>query len=133
MEVWSLTAAGDINGVVQVLHKGVDFIPIETNILKCGNFLLTILWSQGALKQLSYKEGQSKALSGGWFTGSNQDSMILRNKCILFLEVPSRGKGQMASDLVLFEAANPSIPKMTGAEEVRGTYRRCKDCCALCR
>lgn len=31
-EVWSLTAAGDINGVVQVLLEGVDFIPI-----KCGN------------------------------------------------------------------------------------------------
>lgn len=102
-EVWSLTPADDIN---EVVHKELDFIAIEANVLKCGNFLLTILWSQGALKQLSYKEGQSKALTGGWFTGSNQDSMILRKKCILFLEAPSRGQGQMTSDLLLFEAAN---------------------------
>lgn len=82
--VWSLTPADDINGVVQVLCKELDFIPIETNVLKCGNFLLTILWSQGASKQLFYKEGQLKTQNEGWFTGSNKESMILRNKCILF-------------------------------------------------
>lgn len=68
--------------------------------------LLTLLWSQGAFKQPSYKEGQTKALTGGWFTSSSKDSMILRNKYILFLAALSRGQGQMASDLLLFEAAN---------------------------
>lgn len=55
-EVWALTPADDVNGGVQFLCERGGFIPIETHILKCGNFLLTIFWSQGAFKQLSYKE-----------------------------------------------------------------------------
>lgn len=100
--VQSLPPADGINGVVQVLCKGMDFTQIETNILKGGNFLLTILWSQGAFKGLLRR----RALTGGWFTGSNKDNMILRNKCIFLLEAPSRGQGQLTSDLLLFEAAN---------------------------
>ena len=58
--VWALTPAADGNGAVQFLCERGGFVPIQKHIFKCGNFLLTIFWSQGAFKQLSYKEGQSK-------------------------------------------------------------------------
>lgn len=82
--------------------------------------LLTLLWSQGAFKQPSYKEGQSKALTGSWFTSCNKDSMILRNKCILFLGAPSWGQGQMASDLLLFEAGNFFLSQSQHSKDDQG-------------
>lgn len=58
--VWAPTPAADVNGAVRFLCERGGFTPTDTHILKCGNFLLTVFWSQGALKQLSCEEGQSK-------------------------------------------------------------------------
>lgn len=58
----ALTPTAAVNGAPFLCKRqGEDFyIGIKVDILKCGNFLLTFFWSQGAFKQLLCKEGQSK-------------------------------------------------------------------------